>query len=57
MPSLDADAVLEFTHADKKARGGRVEYALPIRIGEMAAAERGYGIPVDDSIVREVLTS
>lgn len=54
---LDADRVLEFTRSDKKARSGRVEYALPARLGEMAGADHGYGTPVDDSIVREVLAS
>lgn len=52
-----ADSIIAGTYADKKSRGGRVEYALPARIGEMAGAERGYGIPVDDAVVREVLTS
>jgi 3-dehydroquinate synthase len=53
----DVDQVLRFTHRDKKARGGHVEYALPVRIGEMAGADRGYGIPVADDIVHEVLTA
>lgn len=52
-----ADKIVELTYADKKARGGQVEYALPSRIGEMAGADRGYGIPVDDQVVREVLRS
>ena len=52
-----ADELIELTRFDKKARAGRVEYALPARIGEMAAADRGYGIPVEDHVVREVLTS
>lgn len=52
-----ADSIIAGTYADKKSRGGRVEYALPARIGEMAGADRGYGIPVDDDVVREVLTS
>lgn len=57
LPSVKVESLIEFTRADKKARGGQVEYALPLRIGAMAAADRGYGTPVDDSIVREVLTS
>lgn len=55
--NVDVDRVLEFTRADKKARSGRVEYALPARVGEMAGAGQGYGIPVSDEIVREVLAS
>lgn len=52
---LDADALLEFTRTDKKARAGKVEYALPARIGEMASPHHGYGTPVDDRTVREAL--
>lgn len=51
------EKLIDLTYADKKARGGRVEYALPARIGEMAGVDRGYGIPVDDDVVREVLSS
>ena len=49
------DAVIAATRADKKARGGGVEYALPARLGVMAGAEQGYGIAVRDEIVREAL--
>ena len=56
-PPLDQDPerILAATRHDKKARGGKVEYALPRRIGEMAGAERGYGIAVEDDMVLEVL--
>lgn len=57
LPDVDVEAIIRFTHADKKARGGSVEYALPRRIGEMAGEERGWGTPVGDAIVREVLHS
>lgn len=56
LPAIPVDTLIGFTRVDKKARGGRVEYALPKRIGEMAGADRGWTVPVDDSIVREVLT-
>jgi 3-dehydroquinate synthase len=52
---LDPDQILERTRTDKKARGGRVEYALPIRIGAMAGATSGWSIAVDDDVVRTVL--
>ena len=55
VPAMDVDSLIRFTHADKKARGGRVEYALPKRIGEMAGEERGWAIPVDDALIREAL--
>ena len=51
------DELIVYTRTDKKARGGQVEYALPIRIGAMAGADRGWSVPVPDEIVREVLMS
>jgi 3-dehydroquinate synthase len=53
--ALSVDAVVDATRLDKKARGGRVEYALPARIGAMAAADAGWSLPVDDQLVHEVL--
>ena len=43
--------ILEATRADKKARGGNVEYALPAKIGTMAGAETGFGIAMADAVV------
>jgi 3-dehydroquinate synthase len=57
LPKVDVRSLIKFTHADKKARGGSVEYALPKRIGEMAGEDRGWAIPVDDALVAEVLRS
>lgn len=53
--ALGPSAILAATRADKKARGGVVEYALPRRIGEMACAERGWGCPLSDELVLELL--
>jgi 3-dehydroquinate synthase len=47
--------LLAATRSDKKARAGVVEYALPRRVGAMACAERGWGCPVNDELVLEVL--
>jgi 3-dehydroquinate synthase len=56
MPSIPVDTIIGFTRSDKKARAGRVEYALPKRIGEMAGEDHGWTVPVDDVAVREALT-
>jgi len=48
--------VLLATRSDKKARGGVVEYALPAGLGVMAGADRGFGTPVPDQVVLEVLS-
>jgi 3-dehydroquinate synthase len=53
--ALSVDAIVDATRLDKKARGGRVEYALPARIGAMAAAESGWSLHVEDQLVHEVL--
>ena len=54
-PSVTIDAILEAARGDKKARAGRVEYALPASVGTMTAANRGWAIPVSDAAVREIL--
>ena len=56
VPSIPVDTLIGFTRADKKSRAGRVEYALPKCIGEMAGADRGWTVPVEDTVVRETLT-
>jgi 3-dehydroquinate synthase len=50
-PGLDKDEILAATRGDKKARRGSVEYALPTRVGAMAGATSGWGIPVGDTEV------
>jgi 3-dehydroquinate synthase len=57
LPSMSVDLLLEFMRIDKKARRGHVEYALPKRIGEMAGADSGWAIRVEDSEVRAVLAA
>jgi 3-dehydroquinate synthase len=52
---LPVDSIVDATRLDKKARAGRVEYALPSRIGAMAGEESGWALPVDDQLVHEVL--
>jgi len=49
-----ADVVFA-THTDKKARAGRVEYALPVRIGAMNPAEGRWSVPVSDDLATQAL--
>ncbi len=51
---MPVESVVAATHADKKARAGETEYALPARIGAMAAADNGWSLPVADALVREI---
>jgi 3-dehydroquinate synthase len=55
LPQLDRGAVVSATKSDKKARSGRVEYALPERIGQMAGRTSGWSTPVNDDDVRSAL--
>lgn len=55
--TVSVDDILIATRGDKKARGGHPEYALPKRIGQMAASEGGWAIPVSDDVVREALAA
>lgn len=57
LPDAGPDDIVRFMNADKKARGGRVEFALPARIGQMAGGDRGWAIPVDEAVVREALSA
>lgn len=52
---MSVDEIVAATHGDKKARAGKAEYALPSRIGAMAAADRGWSLPIEDEIVRGAL--
>jgi 3-dehydroquinate synthase len=52
---LGRDEILAATRGDKKARRGSVEYALPAKVGMMAGATSGWGIPVPDAEVLAVL--
>jgi 3-dehydroquinate synthase len=47
--------IVELAHADKKVRSGSLELALPLAIGDMAGSERGWTLPIPDSLVLEVL--
>ncbi|MEO6778556.1 MAG: 3-dehydroquinate synthase [Gemmatimonadaceae bacterium] len=49
-------AVLQSMRADKKSRAGAIEYAVPARIGTMAAAGDGYTVRLPDLTVAGVLT-
>jgi 3-dehydroquinate synthase len=51
----DTDVLFSYMHADKKARRGRLAFAVPHRIGEMAGAASGWAVEVDDATVRRVL--
>jgi 3-dehydroquinate synthase len=52
---IDPAAILAATRSDKKARAGRVEYALPSAIGAMAGESRGWGTVVEDDVILSVL--
>jgi len=53
---MSGEKILAAMRADKKARRGQVEYALPRCIGAMAGSSSGWAVTVADDIVREVLT-
>jgi len=52
---LDHMRVLALMQSDKKRRGNSLEYALPKRIGEMAAESAGWSVPIPNEAVLEVL--
>jgi 3-dehydroquinate synthase len=54
--AISGEQILDAMRVDKKARGGRIEFALPRCIGAMAGSSTGWAVAVDEDIVREVLT-
>jgi 3-dehydroquinate synthase len=54
-PQVDPSTLLDLMRSDKKARAGRVLFALPARVGAMAGADSRFGIAVDETDVRSVL--
>lgn len=53
--SIDNARLLAAMSADKKARRGRLIFALPMGVGTMAGAEANFGIPVDDAVIIQAL--
>jgi 3-dehydroquinate synthase len=43
--------VIDAMKLDKKARGGKIEMALPASIGRMADADGSYGLKIEESII------
>jgi 3-dehydroquinate synthase len=56
LPDVGPADIVRIMKGDKKSRAGRVEFALPSKIGAMAGADRGWAIPVDEDVVIEVLS-
>jgi 3-dehydroquinate synthase len=56
LPDVGPADIVRFMKGDKKSRAGRVEFALPANIGQMAGEDRGWAIPVDEAVVLEVLS-
>lgn len=52
---IAADRIVRATRSDKKARGGRVEFALPAAIGTMAAADAGWTVRVEERLLLDAL--
>ena len=53
---MEADRIMAVMRADKKVREGKVRYAVPRAIGEMAGADSGWTVSIADGIVMEALT-
>jgi 3-dehydroquinate synthase len=54
--AISGEQIMDAMRVDKKARGARIEYALPRCVGAMAGSSTGWAVTVDENIVREVLT-
>ena len=54
-PECAPDRVLAAMRSDKKGREGKIRFALPVRIGEMAKDGSDWSVPVADELIMEVL--
>jgi 3-dehydroquinate synthase len=52
---FDAGRVMQVMQSDKKARGGKIRFALPRRVGEMAKDGSDWSVPVAGERIQEVL--
>ncbi|MEO7963950.1 MAG: 3-dehydroquinate synthase [Gemmatimonadaceae bacterium] len=50
-----AETLLDLMRMDKKSRAGEIVFALPARVGRMAAEESGYGCAVSETEIAAVL--
>lgn len=56
LPSgISTDEMMRLMQADKKNRAGKIEFALPTRIGKMFKADGRWSVPLDVALIREVL--
>jgi 3-dehydroquinate synthase len=53
--ACSARSILDAMKSDKKGREGKIRFALPKRIGEMAKDGSDWSIPVADELILEVL--
>lgn len=54
--TIKTEDIIRATALDKKATEGQARYCLPIKIGKMAKFENQYVTPVDNNVVKQVLT-
>jgi 3-dehydroquinate synthetase len=52
---IAAADLLSATRGDKKNRAGGVRYSLPVRIGEMQAADGRWSVAVEDEALLDLL--
>lgn len=55
--TLDLDRMVDTMKLDKKARRGKIEMALPRKIGEMAEIDGSYGIKIEEELILRILDS
>ena len=54
-PECSAQTLLEALRSDKKGRAGKIRFALPTKVGEMAKDGNDWSVPVADQLIMEVL--
>jgi 3-dehydroquinate synthase len=54
-PECEPQRLLDAMRSDKKGREGKIRFALPTKVGEMARDGSDWSVPVADELIMEVL--
>ncbi len=54
-PECSPQRMLEAMRSDKKSRDGKIRFALPARVGEMAKDGSDWSVPVADELIMEAM--
>jgi len=52
---MKAEQIIDAMKLDKKSRSGQIEMVLPKKIGKMSKVDGGYGIKIEEALIKNVI--